>query len=125
MYVFQSVLTKKTAKRDALTTVMSVNFVRHSSSFPAILSASLNFKAHWLVTHLHVSHISAVFISPPSTAMPPSSAAIIQHRILLCVEDSNRKLRAYFYGMVPVQDIVVYTYQLSYYLYNKDITNSV
>ena len=86
--------------------------------FPSILSASLNFKAHWLVTHLHVSHISAVFISPPS-------AAIIQHRILLCVEDSNRKLRAYFYGMVPVQDIVVYTYQLSYYLYNKDITNSV
>ena len=63
---------------------------------------------------MHVSHISAVFISPPS-------AAIIQHRILLCVEDSNRKLRAYFYDTcLPAcleQDITIYRI-----LCDRDIT---
>lgn len=42
------------------------------------------FKAHWLVTHLHVSHISAVFIRVPQ----------LYHHILRRVEDAtaNRSL---------------------------------
>ena len=79
----------KTAKRDALTTVMSVNFVR-------LLQISRNF--------IRIAEFQGTLACHSFACLSyfcgfhfPSLAAIIQHRILLCVEDSNRKLRAYFY----------------------------
>ena len=81
----------KTTKRDALTTVMSVNFVRHrflqevSRNFIRIAEFQGTLACHSFAC---LSYFCGFHF--------PSLAAIIQHRILLCVEDSNRKLRAYF-----------------------------
>ena len=88
----------KTAKRDALTTVMSVNFVR-------LLQISRNF--------IRIAEFQGTLACHSFACLSyfcgfhfPSLAAIIQHRILLCVEDCNRKLRAYFLWQ-EVQDNIV------------------
>ena len=76
---------------DGVSVLVNLTTYGHGQDrFPAILFASLLSEVHWLVTHLHVSHIFVVSISFPAITIIPHSSR----------KDSNRNLEehtAYFY----------------------------
>ena len=86
-----STLTKTERSVDGVSVLVNLTTYGHGQDrFPAILFASLLSEVHWLVTHLHVSHIFVVSISFPAITIIPHSSR----------KDSNRNLEehtAYFY----------------------------
>ena len=91
-----STLTKTERSVDGVSVLVNLTTYGHGQDrFPAILFASLLSEVHWLVTHLHVSHIFVVSISFPAITIIPHSSR----------KDSNRKPRgAYCLLLLPFSD---------------------